>query len=536
MTPSTLVVRDSHLETLQSQTSEPSFSTNYKTLKKWCKSGKILRHFRAYNRVVFHLDNSPLYRRAFLFGMVCYFLSKGSAILKYTDQNTVTVSLSFLFKRGLIALRDLFKKPFFLISLKDHITTLRKNHVSTYPLPAAGPPYYFRTDFHFGLLAGGSVGHIAGVLNNLEELVGTPPIFITSDPIPTVDKTIQSYKVSPSDKFLDYNEYPNLAFSQTYEKQASTILKNHPPRFLYERYSCGSLSGVQLSQKFQVPLVLEYNGSEVWIGKNWGSPFKHEKLFLDIEILNLQAAQLIVVVSQVMKDSLTHRGIASEKVLVNPNGVNPEVYSPDIDGSVIRKKIKCQEKLIIGFIGTFGKWHGAEVLAQSFATLLKKYPLYRETLHLMMIGEGLTLPPVKETIKQNQLEKFVTFTGTIPQEKAPPYLAACDILVSPHVPNSDGSKFFGSPTKLFEYMAMGKGIIASDLEQIGDILDHKKTAYLVKPGDESDLIQGLKTLIDHPDLRKTLGQNARKEVTKNYTWKKHTHNIIERLKEICPPA
>ena len=536
MTSSILVVRDSHLETLQNKTPESSFVTNYKTLKKWCKSGEILRHFRAYNHVAFHLDNSPLHRRALLFGMVCYFLSKGSAVLKYKDQNTVTVSIPFLFKRGVIALRDLLKKPFFLISLKAHITTLRKNHVSIYPLPTSGYPYYFRTDFHFGLLAGGSVGHIAGVLNNLEEQVGTSPIFITSDPIPTVNKTIQSHKISPVDKFLDYNEYPNLAFSQAYAKKSTSILKNHPPKFLYERYSCGSLSGVQLAQQFQVPLILEYNGSEVWIGKNWGSPFHHEKLFLDIETLNLQAAQLIVVVSQVMKDELTQRGISAKKILVNPNGVNPDIYSPKIDGNSIRKKLNCQEKCILGFIGTFGKWHGAEVLAQSFAALIKNYPLYRETLHLMMIGEGLTLSQVKETIKKNNLESLVTLTGTIPQENAPPYLAACDILVSPHVPNSDGSKFFGSPTKLFEYMAMGKGIIASDLEQIGEILDHKKTAYLVKPGDQTDLIQGLKTLIDHPDLRKTLGQNARKEVTKNYTWKNHTHKIIEKLKELCPPA
>ena len=421
-----------------------------------------------------------------------------------------------------------------LRSLKHQIQTLRKNNALTCPLPESGTPYYFRTDFHFGLLAGGSVGHIAGVLNNLEKEVGTPPIFITSDTIPTVDKKIQNHKISPDDHFLDYSEYPDLAFSQTYAKKAEEILKNHPPRFLYERYSCGSLSGVQLSQKFQIPLILEYNGSEVWIGKNWGAPFHNEKLFLDIERLNLQAAQLIVVVSQVMKDALTQRGISAKKILVNPNGVNPDTYSPHIDGRAIKEQLQCQNKLILGFIGTFGKWHGAEVLAQGFSALIKKYPVYRDKLHLMMIGEGLTLPLVQDIVKANHMKDLVTFTGTIPQANSPSYLAACDILVSPHVPNSDGSKFFGSPTKLFEYMAMGKGIVASDLDQIGEVLHHKQTAYLVKPGDIADLTQGLKTLIDHPDLCKTLGENARKDVIKNYTWKKHTRKIIAQLQELCP--
>ena len=83
---------------------------------------------------------------------------------------------------------------------------------------------------------------------------------------------------------------------------------------------------------------------------------------------------------------------------------------------------------------------------------------------------------------------------------------------------------------------MGKGIIASDLDQIGEILDHEKTAYLVKPGDKEALAQGLKVLIESPKLREALGKNAREEVLKKYTWEKHTHKIIERLKKLCIPA
>ena len=84
-------------------------------------------------------------------------------------------------------------------------------------------------------------------------------------------------------------------------------------------------------------------------------------------------------------------------------------------------------------------------------------------------------------------------------------MAACDLLASPHVPNSDGTPFFGSPTKLFEYMAMGKGIIASDLDQIGEVLEHDHTAWMVKPGDAESLMLGLKTMIDQSGNRQTPG-------------------------------
>ena len=72
------------------------------------------------------------------------------------------------------------------------------------------------------------------------------------------------------------------------------------------------------------------------------------------------------------------------------------------------------------------------------------------------------------------MEKYITLTGMIFFIRVSQYLAAYDILVSPHVPNSDGAPFFGSPTKLFEYMTTGKGIVASNLDQIGEVLKHKK--------------------------------------------------------------
>jgi glycosyltransferase involved in cell wall biosynthesis len=106
------------------------------------------------------------------------------------------------------------------------------------------------------------------------------------------------------------------------------------------------------------------------------------------------------------------------------------------------------------------------------------------------------------------------------------------VLCSPHVSNPDGTPFFGSPTKLFEYMAMGKGIIASDLEQIGDVLEHNRTAWLVQPGDIDGLAHGLGRLIDDAALRQALGTAAREEVVARYTWRAHTHRIIEQLSQV----
>ena len=504
-----------------------------KTLKHWCRTGKIFKYFRYYDQVVFKDGNIPALKKAFLIGLPIYFISKQPPIIQYGNRLEASITIFFLIKRAIRSFIDMIHLPFFKTAHKKKISSLMKLINIKKTLPASGTPYYLRTDLIYDLNAGGSVGHIAGVLNNLEGVIGTPSVFLTSDWIPTIKEKIKCYKIYPEDKFWDYKEDPIFSYTNTFVKKTIPILKKKKPLFIYQRYCAGNFSGVQLAQTFNTPLVIEYNGSEVWISKNWGKPFSQENLYIKIEELNLKAAQLIVVVSQSLKEQLLERGINEEKILVNPNGVDPEKYSPAIDGTSIKNKLKLNDKIVIGFIGTFGKWHGAEILTRCFGKLLSQY---KNKLHLLLIGDGDTMPQVIEIVKEYHMEDYVTLTGTIPQAKAPTYLAACDILAAPHIPNSDGSKFFGSPTKLFEYMAMGKGLIASDLDQIGEVLDHEKTAYLVKPGDKEALVKGLKVLIENPKLRATLGKNAREEVVKKYTWEEHTHKIIARLKKLCPPA
>jgi len=108
-------------------------------------------------------------------------------------------------------------------------------------------------------------------------------------------------------------------------------------------------------------------------------------------------------------------------------------------------------------------------------------------------------------------------------------LSACDVLINSTVPNPDGSEFLGSPTKLFEYMAMGKAIICSNMAQMAKILEHNKTAYMVKPADIDELMNSMKILIDDEKMRKILGKNAREEVLAKYTWDKHVERILERI-------
>jgi len=302
------------------------------------------------------------------------------------------------------------------------------------------------------------------------------------------------------------------------------------PDFIYQRLSLCNVVGAELRRRHRVPYVCEYNGSHAWMARHWDKrPLFLERTALALEETALAGADLVVVVSEPSRQELLARGVDDARILVNPNGVDPDIYHPQVEGNDVRTRYGIGDETVIGFIGTFGKWHGAEMLARAFVRLVSERPELRARVRLLMIGDGLMKPAAEQAVRDGGALDRAIFTGLVPQADGPAHLAACDILVSPHVQNPDGSPFFGSPTKLFEYMSMGRAILASDLDQIGEILTQDETAWMVPPGDEAALAQGLATLIEDPGLRARLGEAARHAAVTRHSWTAHVERILAAL-------
>ena len=389
---------------------------------------------------------------------------------------------------------------------------------------------YLRTDHWFNLKSGGSVGHVRGVVDSLRRL-GWRTVVASTDLLNGIARDGDFCLVRPRYGLgRNLPEIPQYLYNTQLIKTITAYWETWRPAWIYQRYSLGNYSGAALKKKYHVPLVMEYNGSFRWIMDHWGEkPLFHKNLADAVEMTNLRAGDVIVVVSKAARDELIARGIDEAKILVNPNGVDIQRYTPDIDGSEVRKEYHLEDFIVVGFIGTFGAWHGAEILAQAVGQFAKKFPAYEKRVRFLLIGDGQSMPAVKRIIAAEEAQAWVALTGAIPQEQGAPHLAACDILVAPQIPNPDGSPFFGSPTKVFEYMAMGKGIVASGLDQIGEVLVHGQSAWLVEPGDVGELMHGIKMLVDDEGLRRRLGEAARIQVAQKYTWLAHTQRTLDFL-------
>ena len=502
-------------------------------MKAWILRGGPLTSVARYQEGRVLTPDLTYLGRPIAVGMLARWCARGECYFEDEEGRRRPLGVTQLARWGASLLLEPLQRRAYLTAFAARVASEEAALVGKRPkaVNTAGPCAYFRTDLSYAVKAGGSVGHIAGVINHLREF-GHTPVFVTSDRVPTVDPAIETLLVPRDERFWHYRELPAMVMHDTFLTFARDALAGRPLSFIYQRYSLHNFSGVALARERGVPLVIEYNGPESWVGRHWGRPLRYQQLADRIELLNMHAADLVVVVSDVNRQDLVARGVSAGRILVNPNGVDLERYRPDVDGQPVRQRHGLSGMNVVGFIGTFGPWHGAEVLADAFGRLLSRRPDLKSRTRLLMIGDGSRAAAARQILQASGHADAVVWTGLVPQAAGPGYLAACDVLASPHVPNPDGSRFFGSPTKLFEYMAMGRAIVASALEQIGDILTHDHTGWLVPPGDAVALAAALELVLDDPDRRARLGRAARVLVESKYSWREHTRRIIDAIERV----
>lgn len=408
------------------------------------------------------------------------------------------------------------------------------------PLPGTG--LYLRTDYWAPIISGGSYGHTC---YQARALARTTERFacIMSNRFPLLDELGLPQTVVRPDGF-DSTELSLVRANDYYYHALKPAMELMKPAYIFERACLGNFVGARLSAELQIPYLVEYNGSEISMKRSFDSgPYQLEDVYLAAEKATFEQATLISVISDAVRDDVVKRGIDPAKVLVNWNAVDLEAYGPlpQVKRLALRRELGFSpEHRVVCFIGTFGGWHGIEVLAEAMPKIAKACPEAR----FLLIGEGNFKHLVRDAIEKHDLQNVVTDCGRVPQARGAELMGAADVFVSPHSSHMVDSRFFGSPTKLFEYMAYGAGIVASDLEQIGEIMRPglsvadlsapspivgQARGILCKPGDVDQFSAAVIGLVRRPTFASELGANARRAAEHYYTWDGHVTKLWQFL-------
>ncbi len=234
----------------------------------------------------------------------------------------------------------------------------------------------------------------------------------------------------------------------------------------------------------------------------------------------LVRARKIIVISNGLKQALIERGVYASKIHVAPDAVDVSKFQITPSRDIWREYGVDPQKKILLYTGHFYGWKGGETLAQA-AKLLP------ENVEVVLIG-GVDLELA--AFQEAYTSEHVHVIGFQPREKIPNLLMTADVLVLPNSAQPKLSSHYTSPLKLFQYMASGVPIVASDLPSIREILSDT-TTFWFRPDDAEALAQQITYVFAHPEEAVQKAAAAQK-VVQRYTWDRRARAILEHIETL----
>lgn len=292
------------------------------------------------------------------------------------------------------------------------------------------------------------------------------------------------------------------------------------PDVLLARYEAFEYAPIVIARALGVPLIWEVNGTSAEIPR-WNPELVIYPGTRALERWALNAAAAIFVVSEELKDQLAAEGVRRERIAVIPNGADPRQFDPQLRAAGPPLAIP-DDAVVVGYLGSFSSWHDVPTMLRLIPALAVAHP----DLRFVLAGARVTDLGPEHQAALGALGDRVLLPGIVPIAEAARWMARFDIALSLY-PVMES--FYFSPVKLFEYMASGTAIVATDIGQQGQILRHGVNGMLTPPGDEHAARVAIEALVRDPALRRRIGEEARATLVDHYTW---THNA-RRIVSLC---
>jgi len=284
---------------------------------------------------------------------------------------------------------------------------------------------------------------------------------------------------------------------------------------------CG-YAAVAAGRRLNIPVVYEirafWEDAAVDQGKFSYNSLPY-RLYRAFETQVAKRAQAVVTICQGLKKDLLGRGIPEKKIFVVPNAVDLKRFKPLAPDEKLKKKLGLEGVLVVGFIGSFYRFEGLDLLIRAVSRLDK--------VKALLVGSGEKYEELKKMVKDLGLESKILMPGRVPHHEVSRYYSIMDVMVYPR--RRERITELVTPLKPLEAMAHGKIVIGSDVGGIKEIIGEGEEAggLLFKAEEVEDLTVKLAQILHNPSY-----QNELRNKAMNRARKRDWSIVIKRYVEV----
>ena len=315
-------------------------------------------------------------------------------------------------------------------------------------------------------------------------------------------------------------ELAELAYNVPESFRLWRAVRRHRPDLIYERSNLYLLSGSLVARLTGIPLIAEVN-APYFQERSMHGGLALPRVARWSERLAWKSADAVVAVTQVLAEIVIRGGAARERVHVMPNGIDPSKFSLRAVDVGAKERLGLAGRIVLGFTGFVREWNGLDSVVRFLANRGS------ERIFLLVVGDGPARGELESLASQLGVLDRVRFTGVIERDRIAAFVSAFDVALQP------AANPYASPLKLFEYMALGRAIVAPDQPNIREILTDSRDALLFTPGDSADFVDAIARLAADGTLRARIAAGAVETLEKrDLTWRSNAARVIDLLQTL----
>jgi glycosyltransferase involved in cell wall biosynthesis len=309
-------------------------------------------------------------------------------------------------------------------------------------------------------------------------------------------------------------ELLEIAYSVKAFLRLRAAVRAHRPDLIYERFSLFLFAGIWMRRLSGLPLLLEVN-APLYEERAKNDGLRLHRLGAWAQRLLWNRADHVLPVTGVLARTVAEYGVPPSRITVVPNGINPERFGAIPDTDAAKAALGLPPRMVLGFTGFIRGWNAVHRLIDFVALHQDQFDL-----HILVVGDGPARESLLEHARARGVADRLTIAGIVGRDDVARHIAAFDIAVLP------GLTPYSSPLKLFEYLQLGRAIVAPDTENIREILTDGEDALLFDTARDGALETALARLCGDPALRVRLGKSAQQTITtKSLTWDRNAERV-----------